>query len=103
MTLDLIDAEENKTEYGNLPQRVQNKLTEQEVRVLKELQKSFLESSRYVNRVLDDGDFDDSLRYIVHDWYGDHDGQGFRNDELMSWLTKISDAKKRIEEEENEN
>ena len=97
---DLYDAEENKIEYDKLPFEVTQNFTIEEVTALKHLQKCFLEASRYVNRILEDEDTESNLDYIVRDWFGERDGQGFRNTDLMNWLSQINEAKKRIHNKE---
>lgn len=97
---DLYDAEENSVEYEKLKDSVKENFTEKEVETLKQLQKCFLEASRYVNRILDDEDTEINLDYIIRDWFGERDGQGFRNDDLMNWLSQINEAKKRIDNRE---
>ena len=98
----LYDADENDTDYEKLPLHVRNIFTEKEIRTLKEVQKCFLESSRYVNRILENDEIDDNITYIVRDWFGEQDGQGFRNDELMSWLSIINEAKKKLDKLQEE-
>ncbi len=93
----LYDADENDTDYEKLPYAVKNLFTEKEIETLKEVQKQFLESSRYVNHILEGKDIDDNIGYIVRDWLGEHDGRGFRNDELLSWLHIIGVAQERVE------
>ena len=96
----LYDADENTVEYDKLFPSVRRNFTVEEVDALKQLQKCFLEASRYVNRILEDEDTDSNLDYLIRDWFGERDGQGFRNDDLMNWLSKINEAKKRIDNRE---
>ncbi len=97
---DLYDAEENKIEYDKLPFEVKQNFTVEEVIALKQLQKCFLEASRYVNRILEDEDTESNLDYIIRDWFGERDGQGYRNTDLTDWLSKVNEAKKRIHNKE---
>jgi len=97
---ELYDADENSIEYDKLPDSVKDNFTNDEVDALKELQKCFLEASRYVNRILEDEDTESNLDYIIRDWFGERDGQGFRNSDLINWLSKVNEAKKRIDNKE---
>ncbi len=90
----------NTKSYADLPEEVKSKLTEKEVESLQELQKDFIASAEYINEILYGDDIETNLDYLIRDWLGEHDGQGFRNDSILFDLRIINEAHKKVQKQE---
>jgi len=85
--------------YLSLPEETRNRITEEEFKILNEIQNHFKEAVNYLDRFFknEDEDSRQNLYYIVHDWIGEHGKEYNRNDALVSELKVASDILDRID------